>query len=81
MVAPDSIVFTAIEPRLDLTVTANTGNVKWIAFTNGGYYYQDGAAGAVTSNSWVGDYWGAVVEKALDYYSYVRVLELTVNCV
>lgn len=47
--APDTLVLTAVENRIDLTVTANTANVKWISFTNGGYYYQDGAAGAVTT--------------------------------
>lgn len=73
---PDSIVFTSIEARLDLTVTANTANAKWIGFVNNGYYYQDGAAGAVTTNNWTGDYWVAVVEKSFPYYAKAEVLEL-----
>lgn len=73
---PDSIVFTSVEQRLDLTVTANTANVKWIGFVNNGYYYQDGAAGAVTTNNWTGDYWVAVVEKSFPYYAKAEVLEL-----
>ncbi len=75
---PDSIVLTAAEPKLEVYVSANTANVKWLSFTNGGYFVQDGAAGAITSNSWVGDYWTAVLEKALDYYGFAEVLSLRV---
>ncbi len=75
---PDSLVLTAAEPRIEVTVSANTANVKWVAFTNGGYYTQDGAAGAITTNSWVGDFWSNVVEKAADYFGRVEVLELKV---
>jgi len=32
-IVPDTLMLTSSENRLDLTVTANTGNVKWIAFT------------------------------------------------
>jgi len=62
-------------------VTANTGNVKWICFTHSGYYYQDGAAGAITSNNYTGDYWTAFIEKAVPYYSMVEILELRVNMI
>lgn len=71
-------MLTGVESRLEITVTANTANVKWIAFSNGGYYYQDGAAGAMTNNSWTGDYWTAVIEKALDYYAYAEITHLKV---
>lgn len=69
------------EPRIDLTVTANTANSKWICFLPGGYRYQDGAAGAPGDNSWVGDYWNSVVEKAANYYSRVEIVECKVNMI
>ncbi len=70
----DELVMTVAEPAINFFITANVNNVKWIAFTNGGYKTQDGGAGAVTDNSWIGDYWTAVLEKALDYYSKCEVL-------
>ncbi len=67
------------EARLDLVVTANTANSKWIGFTHSGYYYLDGAAGAITTNNNTGNYWTAVFEKAIPYFALAEILELRVN--
>ncbi len=77
---PDKLVLVATEPANNISVSATTGAVKWLAFGSGGWFFQDGG-GAINSNSWIGDYWGAVVEKAFDYYAYCRVVQLKVQLI
>lgn len=81
VVVPDNLVLVAAEPALKIAVTANTGNIKWLAFSNAGYYLQDGIAGGINGNAWIGDYWGAVLEKALDYYAYARIVSIRVQLI
>lgn len=81
VLVPDNLVLVATEPALKIAVTANTGNIKWLAFSNAGYYLQDGVGSAINGNAWTGDYWGAVLEKALDYYAYTRIVSIKVQLI
>ncbi len=75
MLVPNDLVLTSAENNIGVIVGAAGDNPRWYSFTNGGWYQQFGA-GAVTNNSWTGDYWVNVVEKAMAYYTTAEVLEL-----
>lgn len=39
VVIPDKLILTGMEPANNIFVSANTGNVKWAAFGNGGWFF------------------------------------------